>query len=225
MPGEPTEMLGELLDVRDRDVLDVGCGEGGLVRWLATNGARAVGLDPLAVALERARSHGQDGPPVRYVHGGAEALPFDAASFDIVVFFNSLHHVPEDSMDAALTEAARVLRQGALAYVQEPLPEGPLFELMRSVEDETRVRGAAQQALGRALEGTFVELAQRDGVIVTRLDDFDAFRNLMVSVDPTRAAALDEQGSSLRERFERLGRPCPDGYEFDQPFRANLLRC
>jgi ubiquinone/menaquinone biosynthesis C-methylase UbiE len=224
MPGEPTEVLGEMLDVRDRDVLDVGCGEGGLVRWLATSGARAVGLDPLAVALERARSHAKDGPPVRYVQGGAEALPFDAASFDVVVFFNSLHHVPEDSMDASLTEAARVLRAGGLAYVQEPLPAGALFDLMRPVEDETRVRGAAQQAVARALEGTFVELAQREGVIVMRLDDFDAFRNLMVSVDPARAAALDEQGSSLRDAFERLGRPCPGGYEFDQPFRAILLR-
>jgi hypothetical protein len=96
--------------------------------------------------------------------------------------------------------------------------------LMRPVEDETRVRGAAQQAVARALEGTFVELAQREGVIVMRLDDFDAFRNLMVSVDPARAAALDEQGSSLRDAFERLGRPCPGGYEFDQPFRAILLR-
>ena len=36
--------------------------------------------------------------------------PVPDASFDVVIFFNSLHHVPAESMDAALLEAARVLR-------------------------------------------------------------------------------------------------------------------
>src|SRR5579859_7990757 len=133
MPGGPTELLDELLDVRGRDVLDVGCGEGWLVRRIASAGARVVGLDPLAVALERAR---RDGTPAarsaRYVDGSAQALPFPAASFDVVAFFNSLHHVPTESMDGALAEGARVLRPGGALYVQEPLAQGPFFELMRS---------------------------------------------------------------------------------------------
>jgi ubiquinone/menaquinone biosynthesis C-methylase UbiE len=223
MPGEPTDMLDELVEVRGRDVLDVGCGEGGLVRALASRGARAVGVDPLATALERARGQGPSDPSVRYVEGSAEALPFEPASFDVVVFFNSLHHVPVPAMDAALDEAARVLRGEGVVYVQEPLANGPLFELMLSVDDETEVRAAAQDALARALADRFTELARREGVIVTRLADFDAFRALMISVDPARADAFDQQEPALRERFERLGRRAGDGYEFDQPFRVNLL--
>src|SRR5579862_4042989 len=100
---EPTDLLDELLgDVAGRDVLDVGCGGGWLVRRLAAAGARVVGVDPLADALARARTEDPDGAG-RYLEAGAQELPFDDRSFDAVVFFNSLHHVPVAELDRALT--------------------------------------------------------------------------------------------------------------------------
>jgi SAM-dependent methyltransferase len=223
MSLEPTSVLDEVLDVRERDVLDAGCGEGWLVRRLSSAGARALGLDPLHVALERARRDDATAPPGRYVQGGAEALPFRDACFDVVVFFNSLHHVPVDSLDVALEEAARVLRPDGVVYVQEPLAQGPFFELVRTVEDETEVRAAAQDALARAAAGRFALRLRRDGVIATWLADFEAFRARMVSVDPARVAALADLETELRADFERLGRRSDGGYVFEQPFRAHLL--
>ena len=223
MPGEAYDALDELIEVHGRDVLDVGCGEGELARRLALGGARVVGLDPLAVALERARDAAAASATTSYVQGSAEALPFPPDSFDVVVFFNSLHHVPGESIDAALAEAARVLRGDGVLYVQEPLAQGSFFELVRCVDDETEVRAAAQDALNRArTEGRLVELASREAVITFSLG-FDDFRARMVSVDPTRAAELDEHDRALRAAFERLGRRVDDGYEFDQPFRADLF--
>lgn len=223
MSLEPTAVLDEVLDVRERDVLDVGCGEGWLVRRLSSAGARAVGLDPLPVALERARRDDASAPPGRYIEGGAEALRFRDACFDAVVFFNSLHHVPVESLDVALGEAARVLRPGGVVYVQEPLARGPFFELARAVEDETEVRAAAQNALAQAAAGRFAQRLRRDGVIATWLADFEAFRARMLSVDPARGAALADLETELRARFERLARRSDGGYVFDQPFRVHLL--
>ena len=60
-------------DARDRPVLEVGCGTG---RWLAeagATGARAVGLDPSAAMLARAR---EQAPAAALVRGRAESLPF-----------------------------------------------------------------------------------------------------------------------------------------------------
>jgi SAM-dependent methyltransferase len=224
VPGKPTQPLDELLDVEDRDVLDVGCGEGWLTGRLATAGARAVGLDPSAAALERARREGSTDASVRYVEGVAEALPFPDASFDVVIFFNSLHHVAPESMDSALVEAARVLRPDGVLYVQEPAAQGPAFELLRPVNDETPVRRAAQQALQRALEERFVELAGRDVVLTVRHRDFDALRTHTINVDPARAPAFAEHESSLHSAFEHLGRPLEGGgFEFDQAFHINLF--
>jgi hypothetical protein len=45
----------------------------------------------------------------------------------------------------------------------------------------------------------------------------------MISVEPSRALAIDEHESALRAAFERLGRPGEAGREFEQPVRANLL--
>ncbi len=209
--------------MRGRDVLDVGCGEGALVRRLIAKGARAVGVEPLPGAIVQARREDASDSPARYLQGKAEALAFPDASFDVVIFFNSLHHVPVQSMDAALAEAARVLRRDGVLYVQEPLAEGSAFELLHLVEDETPTRAAAQQALGRALQGRFVQLACRETLVTVHHADFSALRRHMLSVEPARAAAVDEHERSLRDAFERLGRRCESGFEFDQPLRTKLL--
>ncbi len=224
MPGKPTQPLDELLDVEGRDVLDVGCGEGWLARRLASAGARVVGLDPSPQALERARRNGPSDASLRYVEGVAEALPLPDSSADVVIFFNSLHHVPVEAMDAAIAEAVRVLRSDGVLYVQEPLAHGPAFELLRPVNDETPVRRAAQEALQRASGQRLVELVGRDVELAVRHRDFDALRTHTINVDPARATPFAEHQAALQSAFEHLGRPLEGGgYEFDQWFRVNLF--
>ena len=162
---------------------------------------------------------------MRYVEGAAEALPFPDASFDVVIFFNSLHHVSAESMDAALAEAARVLRRDGLLYVQEPSAQGPAFELLRPVNDETPVRKAAQQALrAGAWRGDLwsssagmwcwpcaIGISRR--CAPTRSTSTPPARRHSPSTNPLCTSA-----------FEHLGRPLKDGgYEFDQSFRINLF--
>ena len=219
-------LLEELVVLGGRDVLDVGCGEGGLARRLAAAGARVVGLDPLASALVNARAAGAETALLRYLEGAAEALPFEPASFDVVVFFNSLHHVPLESMDSALAEAARVLRPAGALYVQEPLARGTAFELLRPVNDETAIRAAALRALEDAVAGQlFDRVDSREIDLTVRHDDFAALRARVISVDPARARTFDARHDELHAAFERLGRPLEGGgRELEQPFRIELLR-
>jgi SAM-dependent methyltransferase len=220
----PLDVLEQLLPAGAPVVVDVGCGDGALVRWLARRGARAVGVEVASEPLARARAHA----PVageRYERGGAEALPLRDGEADVVVFANSLHHVPVESLDAALAEAARVLRPGGLLYVQEPLAEGAYFELLRPVDDETAVRAAAHAAIGRAgRHGLVHERELRfDSEVVH--DGFGSFRDRVVLADAARAAALEGLDADLRERFERTARRDPDGgFRFRQPMRVDVLR-
>jgi SAM-dependent methyltransferase len=85
--------------------LEVGCGEGRIVQALRAGGYDVRGVDGSATmiaAAERADAHGS------YAVADAAALPFDDASFDLVVAYMSLQDI--DDLAGAVRESARVLR-------------------------------------------------------------------------------------------------------------------
>lgn len=91
--------------VQGADLLEVGCGTGLILRRLAPRTRRLVGVDLSSAMLHQARNRH---PSV--VQANALALPFADGSFDVVVSFKVLPHVPE--IRAALAEMARVIRPG-----------------------------------------------------------------------------------------------------------------
>jgi SAM-dependent methyltransferase len=97
--------------VRGRDVLEVGCGTGLILSRLTEAARRAVGVDLSPGMLARARERGLD-----VVEGTATALPFPDASFDVVVSFKTLPHVPD--LRRALQEMARVTRPSGTLVVE-----------------------------------------------------------------------------------------------------------
>ncbi|ADG73421.1 Methyltransferase type 11 [Cellulomonas flavigena DSM 20109] len=99
------------LDLTGADVLEVGCGRGGGASWVArTRGpATTTGVDLAASAVRLCRRT-REGPGLRFVQGDALALPFDDATFDVVLNVESSHCYPSTAAFAA--EVHRVLRPG-----------------------------------------------------------------------------------------------------------------
>jgi SAM-dependent methyltransferase len=109
-----------LPDVAGADVLDLGCGDGALGRWLAGQGARHVlCADPSARMLALAAC--QAGPRVRYCRASAESLALAPECLDLVVSSLALHYVAD--YDALIRRIAGWLRPGGqLAYsVEHPI--------------------------------------------------------------------------------------------------------
>lgn len=98
-------------------MLDVGCGEGRFCRMAAERGLEIVGIDPTVDLLARAQALHPSG---RYIEGMAEELPFEDASFDVVVFYMTLIDIPD--FRAALAEAVRVLRPGGRLLISNLHP-------------------------------------------------------------------------------------------------------
>lgn len=115
--------------------LDLGCGGGTYVRYLAGLGHRVVGLDYSVPSLERAWA-ADPGPKGRYLAGDAYGLPFRSAAFDLVVSIGVLQTLGEP--ERALGEMARVLRPGGVLVV-EALNRRALV---------TRARGVVARARG-----------------------------------------------------------------------------
>lgn len=88
-------------------LLDVACGPGYVAGAAAARGAAALGVDFAPSMVEEARKNYPGG---EFLVGDAEALDFDAASFDAVVCAFGMGHLADP--DRALAEAFRVLRPG-----------------------------------------------------------------------------------------------------------------
>ncbi|MCK9173495.1 MAG: class I SAM-dependent methyltransferase [Desulfuromonas thiophila] len=96
-----TDYLRQYLSRQDT-ILSIGCGPALIEQALARQGFSLTGLDIAAEALASVP------PSVPTVLAPAEALPFDAEQFDVVLFLVSLQFV--NNPQQAIAEAARVLR-------------------------------------------------------------------------------------------------------------------
>jgi SAM-dependent methyltransferase len=100
-------------DVRERDVLEVGCGAAQGARWLVTAGARVTAFDVSMGQLAQARRLDErTGVRVaRLVQADAQALPFRDAAYDVVMSaFGAIPFVGDSA--GVMREIARVLRPG-----------------------------------------------------------------------------------------------------------------
>ena len=221
--GKVTDVLTGAIALKGKRVLDVGCGDGAMARLMARHGATVIGIDTDAGQLAKARSTPVEAGET-YVEGVAQALPAEDRTFDLVVFSNSLHHVPLDQQGKALAEAARVLAAGGELFISEPLAEGPHHQLTRLIHDETELRDGALAMIRAAARWGLSEIGETLILQASRYDGFDGFRQRQIAVDPSRAPLLDKKDGELRAAFQRYGRREADGWRFDQPMRINRLR-
>jgi len=87
--------------------LEIGCGEGRIVRALRAGGYDIQGVDVSEALVQAAKRVDPDG---RYAVSDAAALAFDGDAFDLVVAFMALQDI--DDLSEAIGEAARVLKPG-----------------------------------------------------------------------------------------------------------------
>jgi len=220
------EVLERLVGPSSKEVVDIGCGGGALVRALTARGAKVIGVEVNEEQLAPALRSDDGGSGARYLIGRAQELPLEDASVDAAVFMRTLHHVPPGELLSALREARRVLRPGGVAYVAEPLAEGEFYTFTSLVEDEREVRAAAQQAIDDApLAG--LERGERvEYEVRLCLAGLDAFAARIISVDPARGELFEARKTLVAEAFARLGEPGgrPGERCFPVPMRADVLR-
>ena len=195
-------ILKELLPLGGAHVLDLGCGTAEKTRAIARDG-QVASITALEVDEVQHGKNLQSGDQANVVFrlGGAEAIPAADASFDIVLMFKSLHHVPVDRMDRALSEIRRVLKPGGLAYLSEPIFAGDYNDVLRLFHDEQAVREAAFAAIRRAVDGGGLTLVSQTFFDPGRhFDDFAQFEKQVLQVTHTRAPAVgrDVRGGSRR---------------------------
>jgi len=216
-------VLNEVLGLKGLQIADIGSGAGEMVRYMTSQGARVTGLECGDLQLEKARSFPAAGDEV-YLEGVGQEMPFDDDSFDVVTFFNSLHHVPPEHMAGALAEAVRVVKPGGTVYVGEPIASGKGFELNAPIDDETSVRSSAYEAIQNAASHGLKQVQEIFYDTVYHYENFAAFKDRMIRIDPARRAPFEAIEDNLRSAFDRLGIADEAGIRFDQPMRVNVMQ-
>ncbi|MEM7167891.1 MAG: class I SAM-dependent methyltransferase [Planctomycetota bacterium] len=172
------------IDLNGKTVLEVGCGRGGgasyVKRYLGPRTVTGVDLSPTAIELCR-HTHQVEG--LSFETGDAEELPFEAASFDVVLNVESSHCY--GNFARFLEQVARVLRPGGhflfadlrprqqLQEMREALKQSDLFvvsetdiaaNVVRALElDDSRKRNQIQEFIGKRWRKTFARFAGVQG--------------------------------------------------------------
>lgn len=107
-------LLDKLLGGRnDLDILEVGCGTGGLLGPMQRYG-RVHGCDIDFESMQWCQNRGFS----RMLVGSGYELPYQDHSFDLIGLFDTIEHIPDQ--DRALAEMHRVLKPGGLLFVSVP---------------------------------------------------------------------------------------------------------
>jgi len=127
----------------DDQLLDLGCGRGGLPEQLNHPLGRIFGVDPDFHSLDQHRLAMVD-PPLLRINALSQALPFAAGSFDLVIASWVLEHLAEPRAD--FQAIGQMLNPGSYFIFITPNKEHPLIGLNRWI---SRVSGMQDQLVRR----------------------------------------------------------------------------
>lgn len=218
------EVYHRLLPLEGANIIELGCGPAVHTRAIAENGKPAHILACEVDTIQHEKNLTIDDlPNVTFAHAGAQEIPAEDGSADIVMMFKSLHHVPLDQMDKAMQEIRRVLKPGGLAYISEPVYAGDFNEVLRMFHDEKAVREAAFATVKKAVEEGVLELAgQHFFNTPNNFEDFSDFEQKVIGVTHTNHQLSPELLQTVKDKFNSfMG---AEGAKFEMPIRVDLLR-
>ncbi len=127
------ETLCEAVDLRSNQrVLDVAAGNGNATLAAARRFADVTSTDYVGALLERGRERAQaDRLPVTFQEADAENLPFEEASFDVVLSTFGVMFTPNQAQTAS--ELIRVCRPGGKIGLANWTPEGFIGRLFKTI--------------------------------------------------------------------------------------------
>lgn len=221
---QEADVYSRLLPLDGARIIELGCGAAMHTRAIAESGLPASILACEVDTLQHEKNLTiTDLPTVTFCHAGAQAIPAEDGSADIVMMFKSLHHVPLEAMDTVMQEIRRVLKPGGLAYISEPVYAGDFNEVLRLFHNEKAVREAAFATVRKAVEQGVLELAgQHFFNTPNNFEDFADFERKVIGVTHTNHQLSPELLQTVREKFE--GFMGPGGAHFVMPIRVDLLR-
>jgi len=126
---------------KDKVILDIACGSGYGCSLLSEAGAKkVVGVDISQEAIDYCQKKYSG---IEFLQGGVEKIPLDDKSVDVVVSFETIEHVNEQSQKKFMEEIKRILKNDGLLIISTPnslvYPKGNEFHIKELSVDEFKM--------------------------------------------------------------------------------------
>ncbi|MEN8190512.1 MAG: class I SAM-dependent methyltransferase [Thermodesulfobacteriota bacterium] len=209
------------IDLPGKQIVDVGCGKGDFAAAIAGVGGTVTGVEPDPVQAAKNREV-TTVEGLTLVEAGAENLPLEDGSQDLLIFRFSLHHITPPLYPVIFREAARVLRADGQLYVVEPVADGSAHYVMELYHDETEVRACAQAALKEDVTHYFTHKATFHYDVIRRHENFDNYLKRYGKQSYNCYSFEQVDNKSVKKRFMEYAQK--DGsVTLLQPVKADLF--
>lgn len=179
------EFAVSLRDKNARSVLDLGCGAGRHLVYLASQGFKAFGVDVSQKGLEAARerlrqegmttgasgvfSNAPTGP--RLAQANMSQIPFRDASFDGLIAVHVIQHQTVNGIRTTVNEIRRVLSSGGLTYLTFASRHDSRWGKGQAIEPDTFIAGEGPDGQVPHHYSNLAEIEELlDGLRIRRVD-------------------------------------------------------
>lgn len=216
------EIIRSVTSLKNKRVIDIGCGDGWFLSWCSNEISSGTGIDPSKeqILLAKEKINNKN---ISFENLGAENLKKLNDTYDLIFFFNSLHHVPMHLMAYSLEEASKVMHKNSILIIIEPIAKGNFYKFMKDIDDEFEVRQKAYESIKNC---KYNNLINQDEIFYEEIKSFDNFEQcikFLKNVDKNRIKYINDNMENIRNLFNDLSILKNKRFEFKQPMRINLL--
>jgi len=111
------------INLKDKDVLDAGCGLGGKTVYYAQNGCKSIigiDMDEIRINYSKQFAESKETSNVQFKTADLNALPFDSNKFDIIFLNDVVEHLRKPILMNAFKECKRVIKPNGRICLEFP---------------------------------------------------------------------------------------------------------
>lgn len=216
--------LVESFNLDNKTILELGCGAASMTQKIATTGENRNIIACEVDTIQHEKNLSLQSDNIKFKLAGAEAIPCEDNSVDMIFMFKSFHHIPKELMPQALQEIKRVLKPNGLAYISEPLFMGDQNYLISLFHDEQQVRKDAFEAIQAFVEKEEIKLFQEiffNSEIT--YENFKDFETKQMNLTYNDDAINSDLYQRVKSEYLKLAKEDESAY-FLKPFRVDILQ-
>ena len=217
------KILMEELLFENKKVLDVGCGNGWFSIWADRNGCSVDAIDPSNAQIKDGKDKDKTNK-INFMVAGAENINDLNNCYDLIFFFNSLHHIPDTMMEKSIEYSKNKMDINGSIIIIEPIAKGNFHNFVKYIDDETSVRNKAYKTIKNCKKYNLEIVKELMYDEIKRFESGEECINFLSKVDEGRKSYIDNNTELLLNKFNDLSNYNNSKYEFTQPMRLNILK-